>query len=316
VESVAAAPGNDVVGGAPRIRSARVPRLLLRILLVVATLAATAAAALVLGPPLHGLLEGAGLDLPYVKTFRYLLLGLLVGVGAVALRPWRDVPPDLWGLRGPRSRPGLAAAGALVGVGALVAVAALDALAGNLVWDVRHGREKALDRLPAALLGGVLVGLVEEVFFRGWLFHRFRRSLSVAASAGLVAVVFAGVHAFRASPSLSRIGPGVEEGGRILAAWARHLVDPHGFGPSFVGLLALSLALTASYLRFRTLWFAVGLHGAAVAYLPLHSAATERLVARDWLGSKWLYDGVPGWALLGLLAALLWPRRPPPAPDA
>ena len=74
--------------------------------------------------------------------------------------------------------------------------------------------------------------------------------------------------------------------------------------------------LTAAVVRWKTLWFGIGLHAAAVTWLPLHSGMTQRRVDRDWLGSKWLYDGVPGWTVLALLAFLLWPRRAPAGPSA
>ena len=280
-----------------------------RPLLIGAGLLGTVALALLAGPWAHAAVRATGVDVPYVKVFRYLLLLLLLVLGAVTLRPLRDVPRDLWGMRGERSRPFLALPGAAVALAALVSIALADAIAGNLVWDRAHGAAKVLDRLPAALARAAIVGILEEAFFRGWLYDRFRRGRGIGASTVLVAVVYAGIHAFRESRGPKQLGPGFGQGLEILRSWGETLVDLEGFGPSFLGLFALSIALTGAYLRFRTLWFGVGLHSAAIAYLPLHSAATERHIERNWMGSKWLYDGLPGWIALGLLAVLLWPRR-------
>ena len=282
---------------------------IVRFLRVAAAVVGTVMIGLLAGPLVYRGVEAIGADVPYIKVFRYLLLVLLLGLGMWAMKPWRDAPKDLFGLRGERSRPLLAIPGALAALAALVSIALADALAGNLIWDAEHGTTKLLERLPASLLRAAVVGIIEEVFFRGWLFERFRRRRGVGASAILVAVVYAGIHAFRESHGPRRLGPGFDQGLEILRGWGATLLDMDSFGPSFLGLFALSLALTGAYLRFRTLWFGIGLHAAAVAYLPLHSAATQRLIDRNWLGSKWLYDGVPGWIAIGLLAALLWPWR-------
>ena len=69
-----------------------------------------------------------------------------------------------------------------------------------------------------------------------------------------------------------------------------------------------------------TLWFGIGLHG-ATAWLPVHSALTQRSIERDWAGSKWLYDGVPGWIVLATVLYLVAraPKaviEPPAAPGS
>jgi hypothetical protein len=35
---------------------------------------------------------------------------------------------------------------------------------------------------------------------------------------------------------------------------------------------------------------------------------TIRTSDRDWIGSKWLYDGPLGWIALAVLGWVLWPR--------
>ena len=288
---------------------------LARAALVVLAIAATIGLALVVGPLVHGGLVAVGIDRPYTKIFRYVTAVLLVALGLIALRPWRDVPPDLYGLRGPRSRPALVLAGAATALAVLVAIALFDAAAGHLSWDPR-AKTKVAERWVEAVGRGIVVGLIEEVAFRGWGFTRLSRRFPVGGAAALVALVFAGIHGFRESRAPKGLAPSIESGLEILGSWGANVVDLHRFGPSFVGLFLLSLALTAAFLRFRTLWFGVGLHGAAVAWLPLHSAATQRDIERDWSGSKWLYDGAPGWVALGLLAWILWPRGRTASPTA
>lgn len=292
------------------------PRSTPRPLPVVAAVLASFAAAILLSGPLHGVLVSFFPAIPFAKVFRYLLLALLLGVLVAAAAPWRDFDrATLYGLRGPRSRPRLLFVGAAVAVALLAAIAGLDALLGHLRFDEAEGWRKFKARLPAVLGGAVVLGLTEEVFFRGWLFERVRTRLSTPATALLLSLVFGGLHAFRESDAPRDLVPGPSGALSTMGAWARNLVDLREFGPSFVALVLLSLVLTAAYLRFRTLWFGVGFHGGASMFMNLNSALTDRDVERNWLGSKWLYDGVVGWVLLAVLLALLWPRPAPNPPS-
>lgn len=283
-------------------------------LLVLAGVLAAFAFAILAAAPIHAGLGAMISGLPFAKVFRYLLLVSLLCVFAWATKPWRQVPSDLWGLRG-RPRLDLWARGVAIGVTLLVAIALLDAAAGHLSWDGAKGVSKLVKRLPTILTLLLVLAPIEEMFFRGWLFDRFAGRFSARTAHLSVAGVFAGIHAFRESDAPKNLSASAAGAVEVLAAWGRNLLDWRGFGPSFVGLFLLSLVLSAARRRWGTLWFSVGLHGAAAAWLHVHSSLTERSVERDWTGSKWLYDGVPGWAVL-LTVLYLVARRPAAAPRA
>lgn len=301
-----------------------------RPLAVVAGLLAALAAAVLLSGPLHRAIASFGGDPEFPKVFRYLALGLLVAVLAAAFRPWRDVPRDVFGLRGPAGR---TARLLLLGVATvavlLTLVAGVHALAGAVEWDRSPWAwRKFVRRLPKYLLPAIPFALLEEAFFRGWLPDRFRRRLGPRSAVVLAAGVFALLHAFRRSDA-PEVAPGAAGALEILGAWARNAADLRGTGPSFVGLFLFALVLSAARGRFRSLAFSVGAHAAAYAYLPLYSALTHPVhdgvgdPPWTWIGSKWLYDGVPGVVLLAALALLLArPGRPagggppPTAPPA
>lgn len=276
-------------------------------LLVLAGVVAAFALAIFAAAPVHGVLASLHAGLPFAKVFRYLLLVSLFVVFFVAAKPWRQVPSDVWGLRGP-PRFGLWGCGVVIGVSLLVAIALLDAAAGHLTWDVK-GASKLVTRLPTILTLLLVLAPVEEIFFRGWLFDRFRSRFAEWTAHLSVAAIYAGIHAFRERDAPKNLVPSVSGALDVLAAWGRNLVDWRQFGPSFVGLFLLSLVLSAARRRWGTLWFSIGLHGAAAAWLHVHSSLTERSIDRDWMGSKWLYDGVPGWLVL-LTVLCLVARRP------
>jgi len=277
-------------------------------LLVLAGVLGAFALAIFAAAPVHGALVSLHAGLPFAKVFRYLLLVSLLAVFFVSAKPWRQVPSDVWGLRG-RPRLDLWARGVALGVLLLVAIALLDAAAGHLSWDGAKGVSKLVSRLPTILTLLLVLAPVEEIFFRGWLFDRFRTRFAERGAAFAVAGVYAGIHAFRERDAPKNLEASVSGALDVLAAWGRNLVDWRGFGPSFVGLFLLSLVLSAARRRWGTLWFSVGLHGAAAAWLHVHSSLTERSIERDWMGSKWLYDGVPGWAVL-LTVLFFVARRP------
>jgi membrane protease YdiL (CAAX protease family) len=260
-------------------------------------------------PAVHHGLRALGLPLDFAQTLRRCLLVAVVAAVLVSLRPWREVPADLWGLRGPHARVRHAVLGALLAVSMLLAATLVEAALGRFSWDRAHGARKFWGRLPATVLGGVAIALLEETFFRGWLLSRLRRRTALGAAVALGALLFALPHAFRGTAAPADLPATLDGVGRALAAWGRNLVDVAEFGPKFVGLFLLAVLLSAGFLRTRSLLFPMGVHFGAHVYLQQASALTHRDPERDWLGSKWLYDGPILWAAMIALSWALWPRN-------
>jgi membrane protease YdiL (CAAX protease family) len=281
-------------------------------LLVLALLGLVVVGAVHATPPVHRWLVDAGLlaEEKFPKVLRRLLLIPMLLVLFAALRPWRDGGPTSYGLLGPRAR----ARPALLAFAATAIV-----LLAMILWQGAEGWVRLLDPVPwgpalgrlAWWLGaGVVIALLEEWFFRGWLDRRFSRRVGPVASALLVALVFGLLHAFR--PSRLGIQPTHDAAGawEALLAWLSYLGDVGAFGPSFLGLFLASLLLTALYRRTGTLWTPVAAHAAAVWVIRAQTAFTERTVPRSWAGTKDLVDGPVGWAVLLLaLATTLAARR-------
>lgn len=289
-----------------------------------AAVLAAVALGVVLAGPLHALL-GRVVERPdFAKVYRYLTLGLVVAALALLLRPWRDVPRDLWGLRGPPGRTlGLVGAGAVTMAVLLAALAALHFALDLVRWDPWDGVAKAEKRAWKFGLAALPFACLEETFFRGWLADRLARRFRPFAAAATGAFVFAALHAARKSAAPDDVVPGAAGALAILGAWAARFGDVLDFGPSLAGLFLFALALEGARRRFRTLAFGVGAHAAVYVLLQIHSALTdptpdprlpEGVEPRSWLGSKWLYDGVPGLLLLLGLAWWLWPRGATSAP--
>lgn len=293
--------------------SPRVRELLIWVALV-ATIVLGAAA---LAGPVHDVLVDLGWlapdpglpDKPFLKVFRRLLLIPLVIVFFWRLRPWRDGNLASYGLRGPDARLGPAFLGFGIVLTIGVLLIAWQLAMGWLVWEEPLRMDKFYKRAARYLGSGLLIGLVEEWFFRGWLLRRLRRRMALVWAALVGAAIYALVHAFKPSNLNDlRVTHDMRGALEALVAWLGHMVDPGAFGPAFLGLFFFGLVLTAAYLRTHTLWTPVGIHAAGVFVIYTYGALTDRTVRETWAGTKRLYDGPPLWVLLAVIAFLLWPK--------
>jgi membrane protease YdiL (CAAX protease family) len=277
-------------------------------------------------PPVHRWLVDAGLlaEEKFPKVLRRLLLIPLLLVLFAFLRPWRDGRLASYGLRGPRARPGPLVTGFAVTALLFVALLAWQFGAGWLRWESPIQWGRAMWKVGRWIVGGLLIAVLEEWFFRGWMFRRFRRGMPTLPAVLVVAAVFALLHAFKPSHLGKDVTHDVEGALDALGTWFTHLIDPASFGPTFLGLFLFGLVLSGAYRSTGTLWASVGIHAAGVWVLRTHEHFTDRWPLRNWAGSKDLYDGWPAWVVLALAGLWLWTRparwtepdpdpRPPPS---
>jgi membrane protease YdiL (CAAX protease family) len=250
---------------------------------------------------------------PFGKVLRRLLLIPGAVLGLWILRPWEDIGLDDMGLRGPRSRPRAALLGFGTTLVVVLVVLAVHVAAGWLVVEVTDGTRKVAWRVVKTLGEGLFVATLENVFFRAW-FPVFAARWVPARLADAVAVlVFASLHAFRASNLDEPVTHDTAGAWEAVTSWVGTLADPVAFGPAWVGLVLFGTLLTVAYRRSKTLWLTIGIHAAGIWALQSYGAFTTRLDSPWWAGTKALYDGAPGWAVLLLATWWLWRRPPVPA---
>lgn len=162
-----------------------------------------------------------------------------------------------------------------------------------------------------ALLGGALIGLIEEGVCRGALVFPFGRlrGAALAVAGAAISAVYSTGHFARGRTRLAEIDwtSGFELWGRVGSAIA---ASPE----AWVGLFALGLLFDRLARRQGHVWGAAGLHAGAVAGIQLGSDLTDPTP----VGSLFFTNGLhPAWALTALLALgwLLLARAPArPAP--
>lgn len=285
--------------------------------------AAVVGGAALLAGPIHAALVAPGwlgdTDRDFLRVFRRLLLIPLVLVFLWRVRPWRGAGGHDFGLRPTRARLRTAALAFAVTVLAAVALLAWQFQQGWLRFEDPLRWGELARRLGLYLVGGLLVGLLEEWFFRGWLVARGTRDVGPRFGVLVSAVIFALIHAFR--PSRLEVPVSHDAAGALeaLGGWLAHMVDLEAFGASALGLFCFALLLSAAYRRAGSLWMPIGIHAGAVLVLFSYGAITDRTPARTWAGSRLLYDGPVAWGLLLGAALLLWRRAAEssaPRPDA
>lgn len=187
-----------------------------------------------------------------------------------------------------------------------VLLAALLAL-GILVPDrTPPGWSSILGRMLQALIGGLLIGLLEEAFFRGALYTAIRRADGVRAAMLWSALLYAAVH-FMKPASLPQ-GVALDWGG---AYW----MVVHGLADLFqwrnldslAALFCVGVFLALVRERTGHIGWCIGLHAGWVWVIQVGRKVTDGNDASSLAFLVGDYDGIIGWlaaAWIGLLALL------------
>ena len=210
------------------------------------------------------------------------------------------------------------AAGLALGKGLLTGIAIMAAVTMTLWWlDIRQLSPQADTWNPGALIrtllggliAGIVVGLIEETFFRGLLHTGMRRSLGFWPTATLTALLYASLHFMKPEPPAGDVFSSTTALASVLTGLGR-IGD---FGPisdSFVTLLVAGVFLSMVRERTGNILWAIGIHAGWVMIIKLVKHLTNTAYvdgqASVWVGS---YDHVTGWMAtlwLGVIAAVYW----------
>ncbi len=221
---------------------------------------------------------------------RGLLVAALVGlpffVRAAGIRSWADV-----GLqpRWPAWR--RLGAGFALGFGSLAAVCAVALLAG--------GRSLRLDRSPGELAGqlvgalatALLVGVIEELLFRGAIFGGLRRAMRWGAALVLSSAVYGIVHFLTRPVSPPEID--WLSGLRVLPTMLAGATELRTLLPAFLSLTLAGVILGLAYQKTGDLWASIGIHAGWIFWLKFYGFLTRAVPGADpWLwGTRKLIDG-------------------------
>lgn len=196
--------------------------------------------------------------------------------------------------------------------GVLYGLLILGLLAGALILlgarplrpiDTELGLTLARTAVVAAL-SGVLIGLIEEIFFRGILFGGIRRHQPWLVAALVTAGFYAFLHFVR--PTAPPLGLPVDWGsGFSMLAGALHkYATPERYYDSFIALFLVGLFLALVRERTGSIALGMGMHAGWVFVIKLTKKATETDLHSPYVGLIGHYDGVIGWLAAGWIGVL------------
>jgi len=151
---------------------------------------------------------------------------------------------------------------------------------------------------------GVLIGILEELFFRGFLFVTVKDFWSTPVSLVVTNVIYAQTHFFPKEKVFIAGEPTFYDSFRI---YAKMFPPPWETPERFLALLGLfffGLILSFVFLRAGSLFPAMGIHAGAVFSLKLSRRFIPEMSDKMGIlsGTKNLYDGIAGLAVLVALS--------------
>jgi CAAX protease family protein len=155
-------------------------------------------------------------------------------------------------------------------------------------------------QLIKILLAAGIIGCIEEVFFRGFIFQSFLEDMHAIPAMCFSSLFYAMLHFFKIK---SLVLPGIQPFIGFLVIYqffqniAVHFISNL---PSLGGLVLVGIVLSYACLRTKSLYFAVGLHTAWVFLIKTNKILFDHKGSKlNWLfGDSNVVTGVLGWGLL------------------
>lgn len=155
-------------------------------------------------------------------------------------------------------------------------------------------------QLIKILMAAGIIGCIEEVFFRGFIFQSFLEDMHALSAMCFSSLFYAMLHFFKIkSPVLPGIQPFV--GFLVIYQFFQNIaINFVSNLPSLVGLVLVGIVLSYACLRTKSLYFAVGLHTAWVFLIKTNKMLFDHRGSKlNWLfGDSNVVTGVLGWGLL------------------
>jgi len=157
--------------------------------------------------------------------------------------------------------------------------------------------------LTSGLIGGLLIGLIEEIFFRGAMHQAIRRYSSASTAIIFTSLLYAAVHFI----DPVRFTEPIDwfSGIQILSGAFWQLGDWATFD-SFIALLAVGAFLGLVRERTGNIAYCIGLHAGWVLVIKCTKQFTSNNHDSEWAFLTGTYDGITGYlAALWLLLLMM-----------
>jgi hypothetical protein len=227
------------------------------------------------------------------------LLGLPFFIRAAGIRRWADVGVAPGLVRWRRF-----AAGFGLGFGSLAVVCAIALVAGGRLPRPRTPGDLAAQFL-GALATALVVGVIEELLFRGAFFGGLRRAIGWRSALAASSVLYGIVH-FMARPANP---PTVDwlSGLRVLPSMLAGMTELQTLIPGFLSLTLAGVILGLAYQWTGELSASIGIHAGWIFWLKYYGLVTRSAPDADvWFwGTRRLTDGWLAFVSIVVVLSLL-----------
>ncbi len=198
--------------------------------------------------------------------------------------------------------------GFLLGTGIFILYIAFFLSSGNMTLniDAKSFSDLILKILEILLIAGI-VGFIEEMFFRGIILQSFLQDMHTASAVCASSMFYSLLHFFKAKLLVSTgfqpfIGFIV-----VYKSFANIVLDFNNILPSIIGLFLVGVVLSYTYLRTKSLYFAIGLHAGWIFLTKVNILFFDHArTNKQWLyGDSTVITGVLGWILLIITLILI-----------
>jgi membrane protease YdiL (CAAX protease family) len=210
------------------------------------------------------------------------LAGIWPLMRSLGTTSWREI-----GLPPPYGQMNKLVGGLLLGLLSLAFVVVIEIGAGARSFNHNATAHQITGAIFSALISAVVVGLIEEILFRGAVYGGLRKALYWPFALVFSSFIFAFVH-FLGRADIP--GPIEWNSGLILLP---RLFDLQAFFPEFLGLTLVGILLALAYQRTGNLYCSIGMHAGWVLVLRIFASLTVQspAVSGVFWGSGKMIDG-------------------------
>jgi membrane protease YdiL (CAAX protease family) len=253
--------------------------------------------------------EDSVLDAPFYRVTSRIVLVMVAALLVPAYRLSGFRSKADCGLPRAPNRFRLVGLGLGLGIGSMLVAYLLGVALGVFAWDTNGKTTTYLIRkVIQAIVGGLFIGIFEEILFRGFIFGALRKSLGLIAALILGSFIFSIVHFMRP------VNP------EVMGQWNSGLMLLGNLfaraGDSFLQeactLFCMGLVLSLLSYWMESVYVAIGLHAGWVWVMMLFRLFTnnqQNLVGlygtSDWVSKAWIGPVMA----LAVLAAVIATRR-------
>jgi uncharacterized protein len=159
-----------------------------------------------------------------------------------------------------------------------------------------------------SLLSCFIIGVIEECFFRGFVFTALReqRKWPLVASLAGTNVFYSLIHFIGGKKPFIDETPTFFDSLKLIYTPLISLMQWQNILPGAVGLFIFGIILSLVYLQTKSLYASIGLHAGCVFFLKLDGSFFFQHKQNEFLlGTSKNYDGILGWVFLCLMGVLV-----------